>query len=106
MNFQFRIPKPMSEFIDLGFIPVVQMLARAEYFDERNACIPNPVQPDRSETMIHKQMCGKCVLHVFEVSNQRPYLRRGRRWRLAASRHLSRWRSPETAPTRADDPPN
>ncbi len=56
MQLQLGIAEPVAQFVDLRAIAIIQMLARAEDLDRRNAGLLDPVQPDRREPMIDEQV--------------------------------------------------
>ena len=53
----------MAQLVDLRLVPIIQMLAGAEDLHRRNPRLPNLVQPDRVQTMIHEQVRRENVVH-------------------------------------------
>src|SRR5271170_7999 len=64
MEFQLGIPEPMAELVDLGAIPIVQMLAGAEDLYGRHARLVDSIEPDGIQTMIDHQVGGQNVVHA------------------------------------------
>ena len=54
VQLQLGIAEPVAQFGDLRPVVIIQVLAGAENLDQRNARVPDPVQPDRGEAMIHE----------------------------------------------------
>jgi len=63
MQFQLGVPEPVPKLIDLRAVVIVQVLARAENLDGRHARLPDPVQPDSVQAVIHQQVRRKNVVH-------------------------------------------
>src|SRR5579871_311009 len=63
MQLELRCAEPMAQLVDLRAIPIVQMLARAEYLDRGHSCLPDFIQPNGIEPVIHQQMCRYDVFH-------------------------------------------
>ena len=63
VQFQLGIPKPVSQLVDLRAIAIIQMLSRAENLHGRHARLPNLVQPDGVQAMIHQQVRRENVVH-------------------------------------------
>jgi hypothetical protein len=63
MQFDLGIAKPVAQFVDLRFVAIVQVLACAEDFHQRDSGVPDAVEPLRGEVMIDEQMCGESALH-------------------------------------------
>ncbi len=55
-SFELGIAKPVPQFGDLRFVAIVQMLARAEDLDQRNAGVPDAIQPDGGQAMFDEEM--------------------------------------------------
>ena len=73
MHRQFRVVKPVTKFDDLRFIPIVDVLSRAENFDCRKASVPDPLEPDRRQAMFYEEVSGKYSLHYVwsQISERR-----------------------------------
>src|SRR5579862_1976792 len=100
MELQRRIAKPVSQFGDLRAIAIIQVLARAENLDQRNAGVPNPIEPYGRQAMPDEEMRGKRVKHLISAANNpRLYHCRGRRTRPATIHRHSR-SLPRAPPTR------
>ena len=58
VQFQLGVPEPVPQFVDLRLVPIIQMLARAEDLHRRYPRLPDLVQPDGVQAMIHQQVSG------------------------------------------------
>src|SRR4029078_3179917 len=67
MNLEFGFPEPVPQFGDLRAVVIVQMLARAKKFYQRDAGLPNPVQQNVAETLVDQKVGRKGTLHEGRV---------------------------------------
>jgi len=68
VDLQLGISKPVTQLADLGAIAVIQMLACAEDFDQRDSGVPHAVQPYGGQAVIHEKVRREGALHVDVVS--------------------------------------
>src|SRR5207247_2433667 len=64
VQLQLRVVEPVAQLGDLASIAIVQVLARAEDLDGRDACLHRLVQPSHRKTVIHAHVRGKNTIHV------------------------------------------
>ena len=67
MELQLRIAKPVAEFGDLRAVAIIQMLAGAEDLHQRNARVPDPLEPDRGQAVVDEQMSGERAMHIGAI---------------------------------------
>jgi serine/threonine protein kinase HipA of HipAB toxin-antitoxin module len=63
MQLHVGIAKPVPELRDLGFIRVVQVLARAKDLHGRNSSLLNLAEHRGGQAMVDKQMCRQYMIH-------------------------------------------
>src|SRR6185437_7199157 len=68
MKLQLRIAKPVAEFPDLRAILIIQVLPRAENFDQRDAGVPDAIQPNGRQPMIDEQVRRKRPYHQYPAT--------------------------------------
>ena len=56
MQLHLGSPEPVTQFVDLRPIAIIQMLPRAKYLDCRHSGQTDLVQPDRVEPMVDEQV--------------------------------------------------
>ncbi len=73
MELELGFPEPVPQFSDLRPVVIVQMLARTEYFDQRDAGLPDPVQPNVGEAMVDQKQGREGALHEARVLVSRSF---------------------------------
>jgi len=53
----------VAKLADLGAVAVIEVLAGAENFDQRDAGVPDTVEPDGGEAVSDEEMSGERVKH-------------------------------------------
>jgi hypothetical protein len=59
----------VAEFIDLSFIPVIEVLPGTKDFDGFEAGVPHALEPDRCQAMAHEEVGRQYELHLDFLSN-------------------------------------
>ena len=64
MELEIRIAKPVAQLADLRVIVIIEMLSGAKDLDQRNARVPNPVEPDGRQAMSAKRWVesARCIV--------------------------------------------
>src|SRR5579863_10360427 len=64
VELQLGFTEPVAQLGDLGAIPAVQVLTRAEDLDLRNTGLPHVLEPGDAKTVVHEQVRGEYPVHV------------------------------------------